>query len=128
MADGDRVDESVRPGWPGGLNDRRAAPRRLASAVAVTLRWMAGPERRAVAATLHDISLAGASVLVHEPVSVGEEVSFGLADVGPGEGIGASVVRVARPWAVFPGPFVIGLRFEESCPADLFEAATEIAS
>jgi hypothetical protein len=112
MTEGDVMDE-----W---LIDNRCSSRYQAVKNTVYLGWWHEPEFRTCLAELRNLSHGGALVHVAIPPPEGASVWLCLFGTPPGEWVEVAVVSVTSPKA---GEHQVRLRFPESCPYEVFNAA-----
>ena len=85
------------------------------------LAWAGEKGFRTDPALLRNLSLGGALALFGDRLAAGARVRVSLRDDEPAEWIEATVVRVRRSRVLFPGPFLVNLRFAEGCPYHVFK-------
>ena len=100
--------------------ESRWSSRYEAVKTAVYLGWWEEPEFRTGAAALRHLSHGGAMVNVAVLPGKGQGLWLCLAGTPPGDWVLVEVVTVEGAEG---GPFRVGLKFPESCPYEMFNAA-----
>ena len=105
--------------------ERRRYPRYAVKGrtVPVIFTWEINGRRGTGRGVVRDMSQGGLCMLTTDRPPVGARLVVALENVETSEPLTASVAYMRRARWFFFGPRVIGLRFSEVCPYDVFTAA-----
>jgi hypothetical protein len=113
---------------PTSPHDRRRTCRYSVTKGQIFLGWWVEGEFKTVTATLKDMSLGGASILINGPLPQTDVVWISLYQSPPAEWVEASVVEVesaAKAHLFARRCFQLRIKFYQNCTYDFFKASIE---